>query len=209
MQLESHKQVVHDKSIKVGGKQCIETLDGYVIPLNIRSGLPYMTICPYTDTEWDNLPHVILTADTDWDPSVIDHELENGEEWFDAMQDLPDIEPDPNFDDEGDYRHLHHVTEAMIDSNLMETEIIDYHDLLLLHNQNVMPSKVDYKQYQSKLAWLPADIIEETFARTTQFYRMPMGTYLKKRYKPPFPACNVHCQNDLLLQTQCTLTFLQ
>ena len=30
-----------------------------------------MTIYPYTDTEWDNLPHVILTADTDWDPTVI------------------------------------------------------------------------------------------------------------------------------------------
>ena len=146
-QLEAHKQVVHDKSIKVGGKQRIETLDGYVIPLNIRSGLPYMTICPYTDTEWDNLPHVILTADTDWDPSVLDHELEDGEEWFDAMQDFPDIEPDPFFDEVGDYKHLHHVTEAMIDSKILETEIIDYHGLLLLHNQNVTPSEVDYSQY--------------------------------------------------------------
>ena len=27
-QLEAHKQVVPDKAIKVGGKQCIETLDG-------------------------------------------------------------------------------------------------------------------------------------------------------------------------------------
>ena len=133
-QLESHKQVVHDKSVKVGGKQRIETLDGYVIPLNIRSGLPYMPICPYIDKEWDSLPHVILTADTDWDPSVIDHELEDGEEWFDAMQDLPDIEPDPNFDDVGDYRCLHHVTEVMVDSSLLKSEIIDYHDLLLLHN---------------------------------------------------------------------------
>ncbi len=34
-QLEAHKQTVHDKSTKVGGKLCIETLDGYVIPLNI------------------------------------------------------------------------------------------------------------------------------------------------------------------------------
>jgi hypothetical protein len=39
-QLEAHKQTVHDKSTKVGGKQRIETLDGYIIPLNIRSGLP-------------------------------------------------------------------------------------------------------------------------------------------------------------------------
>ena len=35
VQLETHKQVVHNKSVKVGRKQCIEILDGYVIPLNI------------------------------------------------------------------------------------------------------------------------------------------------------------------------------
>ena len=59
-----------------------------------------------------------------------------------------------------------------------------------------MFSKFDYKHNQSKLAWLPTNIIEQTFARTTQFYRMPMGTYLKKWYKSPFPVCNVHCQNE-------------
>jgi hypothetical protein len=34
-QLEWYKQEVDDKSIKVGGKQRIKTLDGYVIPLNV------------------------------------------------------------------------------------------------------------------------------------------------------------------------------
>ena len=84
-QLEAHKQVVHYKMIKAGGKQRIETLDGYIIPLNIRSGCHYMTIYPYIDTEWDNMPHVILTADTDWDPAVIDHELGDRRDWFNAM----------------------------------------------------------------------------------------------------------------------------
>jgi hypothetical protein len=51
VQLETYKQTVDDKSSKVGGNQCIETLDGYVIPLNIRSGLWYMFICPYTNQE--------------------------------------------------------------------------------------------------------------------------------------------------------------
>ena len=111
-QLEIHKQMVHYKSIKVGRKQCIKTLDGYIILLNIRSGLPYMTIHLSTDTEWDNMPHVILTADTDWDLTVIDHDLENGEEWFDVMQDLPDIELDPLFDDVIDYKHVHHVNRS-------------------------------------------------------------------------------------------------
>ena len=60
-----------------------------------------MTIHPYTDTGWDNLPHAIFTADTDWELTDIDHELEDGEEQFDAMQDMPDIEPNPLFDDVG------------------------------------------------------------------------------------------------------------
>lgn len=109
-QLEAHKQTVHDKSTKVGGKQHIETLDGYIIPLNIRSGLPYMTIRPYTDKEWEDLPHVILTADTDWDPTIIDCELEDEEEWFDAMQNIPQEDLDFPFDDIGDYKHIHHPT---------------------------------------------------------------------------------------------------
>src|SRR5207253_2574065 len=62
--------------VKVGGKQRIETPDGYIIPLNVRNGLLYMTIRPFTDYEWDILPHVVLTADVDWDPSILDFEQE-------------------------------------------------------------------------------------------------------------------------------------
>jgi len=39
-QLEWYRNDVNDKSIKVGGLQCITTLEGYVIPLNIVQGLP-------------------------------------------------------------------------------------------------------------------------------------------------------------------------
>ena len=148
-QLEAHKQTVHDKPLKVGGKQRIETLDGYIIPLNIQSGLPYMSMRPYTDTEWDNLPHVILTDDTDWDPPVIDCELEDGKEWFDAMQDLPDIVPDSLFDDVGDYKLVHHAAEANID---LESKVFDDHSILELHNRNVTSSKIDYDTFRSKLA---------------------------------------------------------
>jgi hypothetical protein len=45
-QLECYKQEVDDKSIKVGGKQGIKTLDGYVIPLDVKSGLPYVKMRP-------------------------------------------------------------------------------------------------------------------------------------------------------------------
>ena len=36
----------------------------------------------------------------------------------------------------------------------------------------------------------------KTFEKTTQFYQQPMSTRLLKRYKSPFPACNVHRRNE-------------
>ena len=65
---------MNDKSLKVdGGLQRIQTNDGYVFPLQIRQGLPYLPLQPYTDDEWDALPHVILTIDNNWDPLILDH----------------------------------------------------------------------------------------------------------------------------------------
>jgi hypothetical protein len=88
-QLEHYQNDVNDRSIKVsGGLQRILTLDGYVIPINIVAGLPYISMRPYTDDEWDLLPHVILTSDLDWDPTVLDHTLDDDEHWYDAMCDL-------------------------------------------------------------------------------------------------------------------------
>lgn len=104
------------------------------------------------------------------------------------MQDLLKPDSDPLYDEFGDYR---------LNSNLINNHVItDYHDILQLYNRNVTPSKIDYVAYRPKLAWLPADIIKNTFEWTTQFYRMPMGTYLKKRYKSPFPACNVNHRDE-------------
>ena len=196
-QLEAHKQIVHDKARKVGGQQHIQTLDGYIIPLNIRSGLPYMTMRPFTNKEWDELPHVILTADTDWDPSILDDEQEDNEEWFNALEELPSLVSDPLFDEFGDYRLTHQVTEAIMADSIIENSVItDLPSTFQLYASEVKPRPIDIDKFKPRLAWLPDDIIEKTFEKTTQFYRMPASTYLKKTFKSPFPACNVHRRNE-------------
>ena len=111
-QLEWFKNDVNDRSIKTGGLQCIKTLDGYIIPLSILEGLPRLDIRPYTDDEWDTLPHVFLTGESDWDPSVLDHDLQDDEQWADA---LSEIEADPTtnlFDEFGEYRQRVTITLA-------------------------------------------------------------------------------------------------
>jgi hypothetical protein len=52
-QMEWYKHDVDDKSRRVSGKQRIKTIDGYYIPINIQSGLPYVSQRPYADSEWD------------------------------------------------------------------------------------------------------------------------------------------------------------
>jgi len=104
-QLEWYKNDVNDRSIKVGGLQRITTLDGYVIPLNVVQGLPRMAIRPYTDREWEDLPHVILTSELDWDPGQLDLALDDDDNWFDAVSDLPADTFSSLFDEYGDYRH--------------------------------------------------------------------------------------------------------
>ena len=72
-QMEHYGIDVDDKSVRVGGKQRIKTPDGYVMPLELKNGLPFLDIRPYTDEEFDQLPHVVLTSDAEWDPRVLDY----------------------------------------------------------------------------------------------------------------------------------------
>ncbi len=95
---------MNNKSIKVaGGLQCILTNDGYVIPISIRDGLPYVALHLFTNEKWDSLPHVILTGDADWDLGILDLDLDDNETWFDAISDLPLDKPPSAFNEVGDY----------------------------------------------------------------------------------------------------------
>ena len=44
--------------------------------------------------------------------------------------------------------------------------------------------------------WLPADVIQQTFTVTTQYAHLSMSTLLKKQYKSPFPALNIHRRDE-------------
>jgi hypothetical protein len=192
--LSWYKQEVDDKSIKVGGKQRIKTLDGYVIPLDVKSGLPYVKMRPYTDEEWDSLPHVILTGDGDWNPSVLDHSLTDDEHWYDAVSDFPDAMDGNPFDAEGNYRNLH-VFDLFSTDSILDNHIIpDLPWLYQAHEHQIIENEQDFAQLRPNFAWLPENVVKDT----TQYARMPMSTVLKKHYKSPFPALNVHRREEAL-----------
>ena len=58
---------------------------------------------PNSSMEWDTLTHVILTSDTDWDPSIIDSTESKDDAWFDTVSDPPNIGSLGIFDMHGDY----------------------------------------------------------------------------------------------------------
>ena len=75
-QIEAQGHDVCDRSHKVGGKQRMVISQGnltYTFPFSIQRGLARFNLRPYSDHEWNTLPHIIVTSDAEWDPTVLDH----------------------------------------------------------------------------------------------------------------------------------------
>ena len=128
-QWEHNGHTIDDRSIRVGGKQRVVTADGYVIPLQIRNGLPYMEMTPPTKEELDILPHVHATSDLPWEPSILDCE-----QTIEGLDDLP-AEPGLGnfnpFDPQGRYLHRSIYSLDIGDGMYVEMDFDDYVDACL------------------------------------------------------------------------------
>jgi hypothetical protein len=69
------------------------------------------------------LPHVILTGDGDWNPSVLDHSLTDDKQWYDAVSDFSDAMDGSPFDAEGNCKYLH-VFDLFITDSILDNHII-------------------------------------------------------------------------------------
>jgi len=212
-QLEHFKNDVNDRSLRVpGGLQRITTNDGYVHPLDISNGLAYIPIRPYTDEEWETLPHVVWTSDKDWDPSVLDHELSTNTDWFESISDLSEGVIHSVFDEFGEYKHRSAQLHVIDDGEKSLDAVVDY--AIHVHNpdntifvnshqfhsniSNISSGKQpDYVQLKPFFLYASPSTIKRTFDASTQYGRSAMGgVHLKKTYRSPFPALNVHRRNE-------------
>ena len=113
-QIEAYKNYINDQSKKVsGGWQCIRTNDGYVIPIDIINGLPYIKMQPNTTKEYKELPHVILTGRAPWNPTVLDNGISGKEDWYNNIKDLHDGLIKMPFDKYGNYCHQEPMQDTM------------------------------------------------------------------------------------------------
>ena len=97
---------VNGKSIKILiGLQYITTKDGYYIPLNLIYRLLYMPLKPYTYQEFKDIPKIILTIDTKWEPSILDNTISNTKNWYEIILDHHKL-PSLLFDFQVNYMHM-------------------------------------------------------------------------------------------------------
>ena len=190
IQLEAFGLEVNDKSCKfTGGRQRIVTPDGYIHPLQIKDGLAYTSMWPYTDKEWMTLPHVHWTQGKDWDPSVLDHSLGDcDKEWFDAMADIRELPNKHLFDEFGNYCRR----TANVENHLTGPS----HTLsIAIHAHEVHTQEPDYIALHPHFGYTSEDIVKRTFQATTQLGHLSSATHLKRQYRSPNPALNVHLRN--------------
>ena len=184
----------------VGGRQSLVTPDGFVIPLAIRQGLAYMDMHPPTDRDLDELTHVVFTGDSDWDPSMIDSEvdadvLQGGE----AAQAFGEVSPDDNLD--------FCVFEARRPDPTMQPILLGPRVPTVCPEPTTDPAppylpksivghKPDFEALRPFFGWIPADRVRDTLKCTTQWYRMSQQYPMRKHFKTRFPAANVNRLHD-------------
>jgi hypothetical protein len=87
IQMASHGPNIKEKPhLFPGGKQHI-LMNSYQLPMDINNGLGYLVCCPNLPLELETLPHIIMTADVDWNPSTFNKYSDNGEALYDGNDD--------------------------------------------------------------------------------------------------------------------------
>jgi hypothetical protein len=137
-----------------------------------------------------HVTHIVLTSEAEWHPSTLDRELDDNKQWFDALTEEVDYPLKGIFNLRREYKKR---TVLYHDS----VPYVPVDKLYSVHAHGVTQhNEPDYESIRPKFGWLSKDIIKETFVWTTQYVRLPGSEILKKRYKSPFPALNVHRREE-------------
>ena len=196
-QFEHFGCIVHDTPISKGGYQCIVTPEGYVIPLHVRDGLHYMDMRPPTPHELETFPHVFLTDDSQWNPSILDDEFHD----TNALPPDPAIisrrdSRDPRVNDTGSINHIRQIDELhffdLLDHLPPELTFLErIANALLAFPQRLHRHFCDLDLLKPHFGWVSADRIQRTLEHTTQFYRASNHFPFRRHFKSRFPAANV------------------
>ncbi len=109
--------------------QLIMTNDGFEFPLHICNSLAYQDVRPFTDAERDKHPHVVMTIEVDWDPSVLDKDFPvHGDE---ELLDAADHDNGTDFDAFDNYRKGTIIASTRLDQDPIFQETVLPDDILI------------------------------------------------------------------------------
>jgi len=188
---------IDDRSSVLGrGQQTITTLEGFILPLNFINGLPYLPSRPFTDSEWNTLPHILMTSDTDWDPARCDdtsahdpirlHNIpyDGGSHDF-VHPSLLDIFQEP----------IH--TSANIAIHSVQSICQELYSPRSVRASESQPSPTDYSSLRDYFLRASISSISKTFDATTQYARAGwISGHITDTYRSPFPALNVKRRHE-------------
>ena len=197
-QVEWFKSSVDDRSVQVGGKQRICTIDGYAMPLTCRGGLMYLSILGKpNDKDLERYPAVHLTGPHEWDPSVLDYTHPSGDgepPWSNDPDERSAF--DPNFDEFGDYPQRAIQTFSILDDSSSTltpspTFMVNQHDFRT-YQHAVKHETPDYEKFRPYFGWVNVDTVQKTMKQSTQSgVSLPNTFPMKKHVKSRNPALNI------------------
>ena len=176
----------HATSVKVGGTQLINTLDGYSVPLLIKDGLVYATsLGRLTNLDMDTYPHVSITSPDEWDHSQVPDQF-FGHPMSDACGDF----------NKHIIANLNTLLEAPPRDCGSDTEISSVFSANL-HQSS--PQEPDWNSQRPFLAWTSTSSIKDTFNVTTRHETAPnTQDYIKHHFKPRNPVFSIpRCSEDV------------
>ena len=113
------------------------------------------------------MPHVIMVADTDWDPSTLNYNLDDNEEWFDTLSDLYDDPTSSVFDEFKEFRGWILVIQLLTIAD-MDHKIIAIEDAIYaLHAQRIKSRSPKFGTLRLYFGWLPYQNHDSTYGCTT------------------------------------------
>jgi hypothetical protein len=86
IQMENHKVDMNENPRRVSVGNHI-LMDGYQIRLDIKNELAYLCCRKPSEYDLETLPHIIVNADVDWNPSICDKNIDDLETFNDANDD--------------------------------------------------------------------------------------------------------------------------
>ncbi|KAL7570793.1 hypothetical protein ACA910_014422 [Epithemia clementina (nom. ined.)] len=195
-QLEWMGLKVDERSVLVGGRQCIETLQNHIIPISIKGGLAYIQpVGKPSAQDMDDYPHVFFTNPADWDPALLDYDFPTTDGqpvWDQLMDDRPYEEP--RFDDFGDFTGR---VVATLDTLTGDTPYAFYNSS---RRDSGSPTTTrrdpDWVSLRPCFGWTSIQHIKDTYKITTRFGNVPYNNLMRKHYKSRNPVLNISRRSE-------------